>query len=139
MKTLEDLVAFVDLVLSPGFDVAAAQRRLGTIDRWQGTVALVADSDPTLFESAIETSDGVLTGVVTHPRPRLAVPWSELRRALGDPIERAFEVDNFTGRRTYLFAHEAPGGQRGVVGLYAKRDEDPAQIDQVIVRPATPA
>jgi hypothetical protein len=135
MKTLADLVAFIDLVLTPGFDVAAAEARLGPIERWIGGVAYVKDTDPALYESAIETFDGKFSGVQTNLRNPIEIPWSDLERTLGEPEENIYEVDNFTGRVTYTFERQVAGA-RGDIYLYALRGQEPARIEVVIVRPS---
>ena len=134
MKTLSDLVAFIDLVLAPGFDVAAAERRLGPIDRWLGETAYVNDADPALRESAIETLHKKFSGIQTNLKHPLEVPWKDLTRALGNGEERMNEVDNFSGRVSYRFVRQLPNNRRGSVFLYAKRNQDPARIEMVVVR-----
>lgn len=134
MKTLPDLLAFVDLVLAPGFDIAGAQKRLGTIKRWIGQLAYVDDVDPALRESAIETLDGKLCGVQVNLRTPLEISWSDLRSTLGESEERVQEVDNFGGRVTYRFKREVAGAG-GVIYIYAVRGQDPARIEIVVVRP----
>jgi hypothetical protein len=134
VKTLNDLLAFIDLVLTTGFDVAAAQERLGTIERWTGELGRVESADPALRDSVIETLGGALCGVQTYLVSPLEIPWEELKKALGEPEEHVFMVDNFSGQVTYRFQREVKGS-RGVVYLYAVSGQDPARIELVVVRP----
>jgi hypothetical protein len=135
VNTLADLVAFVDGVLTPGFDVAAAQNLLGTIDRWIGEMAFVTDSNPRLAESAIETVNGAFCGVQSAVRPPLEIPWSDLEAALGKAGEPAQHADDFSGQASFRFVRRSPSGVRGVVSLYADAGKDPARIKFIIVRP----
>ncbi len=109
MKTLEEFVAFVDLVLAPDFDVAAAEHRLGPIMSWVGEMARVKDVDPALRDSVIETAGGVFAGIQTNLRTPLMVPWQEVEAILGK-AERLQTITGFGAPPTYLFRREAASG-----------------------------
>jgi hypothetical protein len=135
MKTLEDLVTFVDQVVLPGFDVAAAERRLGAIESWAGELGRVESSDPTLQGTVIETLKGKLTGVQTRPTEPIEVIWRDLKRALGEPEKGALTVDDWGGPIPYRFNRP-----HGYALLYVKDgDGATARIHQIIVRPVTGA
>jgi hypothetical protein len=138
MNALADLVAYVDRVLSPGYDVSAAQKHIGKIKEWIGHNAYVEDADPDLVDSCIETVGGVFCGVQSYIEKPLVAAWSDLEGAFGKSEEVMAEVDNFSGRTTFRFQHTSPTGIPGTIYLTAIRGEDPAHIDYAIVRPTPP-
>ncbi len=108
MKTLDDFVALVDLVLAPDFDIAAAVRRFGPIESWIGQRAEVKDIDHDLEDSVIETVSGVLAGIQTSLRTPLFVPWKEVEAVLGK-AEKEQSVTGIGAPPTYVFYRDANG------------------------------
>src|SRR5262245_38253375 len=109
MKTLDDLTAFINLVLAPEFDIVAAQQRLGAIDHWMGGRARVECADPALKQAVIETSEGAVCGIQTILTSPLEVSWSDLTRALGEPEREALTVDDWGGPIPYQFCQTISG------------------------------
>jgi hypothetical protein len=134
MKTLADLETFVDLVLSPGFDLDAAQRRVGPITRWFGGRALCKSADPALQRVVLETLDGALMGVQAGLTTSVDVSWTDLRAKLGEGQERGMASDHWGGPIPYEFSRKAPHPPGTLLLDVAAGGGPTARIQAMIVR-----
>jgi len=133
MKTLADLFSLIELVISPGFDLAAAEKRIGPFDCWLGERARFKSRDPSLDDPMVETLSGEVRGLQTRLSAPLRVEWAGIELALGQPVDEFVEVDDFWGPTVYQFAR-APSGSPAMIMLEARRAAGDAQISAVIVR-----
>ncbi len=137
MKTLDDLVEFLETVLGPDFDQDAAVARLGPIRRWVGARARIESTDSGLEDSVIDTLDGELFGVRTRPVVPLEVPWSDLESSLGPSVRDEPKLDEWGGPVPYRF-EQGPTGTQGTVWLYLEDLGEAARIRALTVRRTMP-
>ncbi len=138
MNSLDELVAFVEVVLGPGFDLEAAATRLGAIDYWVGALAHLKSAEPALTRVVLETDEGVLHGVQADLVKVLEVPWSDLERSLGPRVEAARVVDAWSGPVPYRFVRE-DSAPPGVIFLDVTDRGVTAAIERLVVRRGAPS
>jgi hypothetical protein len=133
-KALVDLEALVDMVLDPRFDLAAAQRRLGPINRWVGGQAVCDSSDPARKEVVLETLHGALMGVQVQLATSIDVSWTDLRATFGEGEQGGRVLDLRNAPEVYVFSRKAPH-PRGTLLLDVARVDGPtAHIVSMIIR-----
>ena len=128
VKTVDDVAALADEVLGPGFDVKAAEKRFGPIDRWVGELAPCRSTDPVFLEVILETLGGKLTGVQTKLTTPVDLPWDEIEAKLGKPEEGRMAADLWSGPLHYWFDREPPHPRGRLLLLVAQGGGAPPEI-----------
>lgn len=136
MTSLDDLVALVDRALSPAFDLRAATRALGPIDRWIGELGVIEQVPEGLSGCVLETCVGTMSGLQVTFTSRLIVDEAELERAFGPRVGWRPEADRFDGMRTLMFDVARAAGSGGVlVDAFPGPSAEELALTAIVIRP----
>jgi hypothetical protein len=147
--TFDDFRALVELVMSPKFTMAAAEKRLGRVKTWispgRGDVA---SSDPELYNTLIEvlvpevrgkalvaTFTPVVLVVQTQPTKPLIATWDQMKKAFGPAKEGEPVLDAVGGPTPYSFKCDF-NGTKGDLALHVQETagKSPVVVDINIYR-----